>query len=198
MTDVVIIDSGGANLASLGFALGRLGATSRVVSDPREIRDAARIILPGVGSAGNAMQRLRERGLDAALRDTRRPVLGICLGMQLLYGRSEEEDAECLGVLPETVARLADRPGLPVPHMGWNSLSPQRDDPLLAGLGVADHVYFVHSYAAPVTADTIAVSDYGGPIAAAVRRDNFWGVQFHPERSSRAGARLLGNFLELG
>jgi glutamine amidotransferase len=194
---VVIIDSGGANLASLEFALDRLGATSVVTSDPEVVRRAARVILPGVGSAGNAMARLQRGGLADAIRGVRQPLLGICLGMQLLCARSEEGDTECLGVLPDTVRRLTPAAGLPVPHMGWNQLEAPRTDPLLAGLDPLDYFYFVHSYAAPVTAWTLAACDYGAPLCAVVRRNNYWGVQFHPERSSRAGARLLKNFLEL-
>lgn len=197
MAAVVIIDSGGANLASLEFALARLGANSVVTSDPEVVRSAPRIILPGVGSAGNAMARLQRGGLADAIRGLRQPLLGICLGMQLLHARSEEGDTECLGILPDTVRRLAPAPRLPVPHMGWNQLEAPRADPLLAGLGSEDYFYFVHSFAAPVTACTLAACDYGAPLCAVVRRNNYWGVQFHPERSSRAGARLLKNFLEL-
>jgi glutamine amidotransferase len=194
---VVIIDSGGANLASLEFALARLGASSLVSSDPEVVRSAPRIILPGVGSAGNAMARLRRGGLADAIRGLRQPLLGICLGMQLLHARSEEGDTECLGILPDTVRRLDPAPRRPVPHMGWNQLEAPREDPLLAGLGPQDYFYFVHSYAAPITTRTLAACDYGAPLCAVVRHNNYWGVQFHPERSSRAGARLLKNFLEL-
>lgn len=197
MAAVVIIDSGGANLASLEFALARLGASSVVTSDPEVVRAAPRVILPGVGSAGNAMARLRRGGLAAAIRELRQPLLGICLGMQLLYARSEEGDTEGLGILPDTVRRLEPAPSLPVPHMGWNQLETRREDPLLAGLGPDDYLYFVHSFAAPVTACTLAACDYGAALCAVVRQGNFRGVQFHPERSSRAGARLLKNFLEL-
>ena len=197
MADVLIIDSGGANLASLELALGRLGATSIVTADPSAVTTATRVILPGVGSAADAMARLRATGVDRALRAARQPVLGICLGMQLLYARSEEGDTECLGLLPETVRRLTPAAGRPVPHMGWNNLHVLREDPLLAGVTGADYVYFVHSYAAPVTADTLASCEYGVGMAAVVRHGNFRGVQFHPERSSRTGARILRNFLDL-
>lgn len=197
MTDVVIIDSGGANLASLGFALQRLGASSTVTSDPAVLRTAARVILPGVGSAGDAMARLQRGGLSETIRSLRQPLLGICLGMQLLYAHSEEADTACLGILPDTVRRIPNHPGLPVPHMGWNQINVQRADPLLAGLDAGEYFYFVHSFAAPVAAQTLASSDYGAALCAVTRRDNFWGVQFHPERSSRAGARVLANFLAL-
>jgi glutamine amidotransferase len=195
--DAVIIDSGGANLASLQFAFERLGANTHVTTDAATITQAARVILPGVGAAADAMQRLRNSGIAELLPTLKQPVLGICLGMQLLFSRSEEGTTDCLGVMPETVRRLRPSPGLPVPHMGWNQLEPLRDDPLLEGIARNDYVYFVHSYAVPVSAVTLATSDYGIPVSAVVRKGNFWGAQFHPERSARTGARLLANFLRL-
>lgn len=194
--EAVIIDSGGANLASLQFALERLGATVSVSSDACTIAAAPRILLPGVGSAADAMQRLRRSGVAQLLPQLRQPVLGICLGMQLLFERSAEGTTECLGLLPGTVERLEAAPGRPVPHMGWNRLHESRpDDPLLAGIDPADYFYFVHSYAVPASQVTLACVTYGKPVSAIVRRGNFWGTQFHPERSASAGARLLGNFL---
>ncbi len=195
--EAVIIDSGGANLASLRYALDRLQVRSIVSSDAGVIGTAPRVLLPGVGAAGDAMARLQRAGLVATLRALTQPVLGICLGMQLLYERSEEGDTTCLGVVPGSVRRLLPAPGRPVPHMGWNSLQPLGADPLLAGIGPRDYVYFVHGYAAAPGADTIASVEYGGPLCACVRRGNFCGVQFHPERSGAVGARLLRNFLEL-
>ncbi len=197
MTDAIIIDSGGANLASLQFALERLGAGTRVSGDAREIAAAARVLLPGVGSAADAMQRLRRSGLAQLLPSLRQPVLGICLGMQLLFERSAEGMTECLGVLPGEVRRLEAAPGRPVPHMGWNQLTDARPDPLLEGIGPGEYFYFVHSYAVPASEVTLAQVDYGEAVSAVVRRGNFWGTQFHPERSAAAGARLLGNFLKL-
>jgi imidazole glycerol-phosphate synthase subunit HisH len=195
--DAVIIDSGGANLASLQFAFERLGARTEVSSDAQTIMSAPRVILPGVGAAADAMQRLRNSGVAALLPRLEQPVLGICLGMQLLFSRSEEGSTDCLGILPGTVQRLTAAPGRPVPHMGWNQLAPVRDDPLLEGITADQYVYFVHSYAAPVTATTLATAEYGIAVAAIVRKDNFWGAQFHPERSAAPGARLLANFLRL-
>lgn len=195
MSDVVIIDSGGANLASLGFALQRLGVQPTVSAEPLVIAAARRVLLPGVGSAGDAMARLHASGLHSVLPQLRQPVLGICLGMQLLYEHSEENNVHCLGILPGTVQRLQAVPGRPVPHMGWNTLKPLRDDPLLAGFSSNDYLYFVHSYYAPTAACTLACTEYGASLSAIVRRDNFAGVQFHPERSGNAGARLLANFL---
>jgi glutamine amidotransferase len=202
VSDVAIIDNGGANIASLRYALERLGASSHLSADPAELRAARRVILPGVGAAADAMGRLRALGLAELIPQLTQPVLGICLGMQLLFARSEEgndgEDTECLGLIQERVARIPARPGYPVPHMGWNQLRLGSPSPLLHGLADGDHVYFVHSYAAPDGPWAIATTDYGGAFAAAVHRGNFLGVQFHPERSAQAGQRVLANFLELG
>ena len=195
--DAVIIDSGGANLASLQFAFERLGAKTRVSADAAEIRSAPRVILPGVGSAADAMARLRNNHVADLLPSLTQPVLGICLGMQLLFERSEEGETDCLGILPDSVRRLQPMDGRPVPHMGWNQLAPLRDDPLLDGIAPNDYVYFVHSFAVPVCDVTLASADYGVTLSAIVRRGNFWGTQFHPERSAGVGARLLANFLKL-
>jgi glutamine amidotransferase len=195
--DAVIIDSGGANLASLQFAFERLGAKTRVTADAAEIRSAPRVILPGVGSAADAMRRLRKNRVADLLPSLTQPVLGICLGMQLLFRRSEEGDTDCLGILPETVERLQAVEGRPVPHMGWNQLSPVREDPILDGIAPDDYVYFVHSFAVRVSDVTLASADYGIALSAIVRRGNFWGTQFHPERSGPVGARVLANFLKL-
>lgn len=200
MKDVVVIDSGGANLASLLFALQRLGTAAEVTTDAARIRSASHVLLPGVGAAGNAMDRLAAHGLDTVIPTLTQPLLGICLGMQLLFESSAEGGAgptTCLGVVPGHVARLPASPEHPVPHMGWNQLDPVREDPLFAGISRGDYMYFVHSFAAPVAAATLVTADYGGPFSAAVRHGNFRGVQFHPERSAATGARLLANFIAL-
>ncbi|HMB72305.1 MAG TPA: imidazole glycerol phosphate synthase subunit HisH [Gammaproteobacteria bacterium] len=194
---IVIIGSTGANLASLGFALQRLGVAAPVTEDPERILAAERTILPGVGAAEDAMTRLRRAGLDRVIPQLRRPLLGICLGMQLLFERSQEDDAQCLGVVAGTVERLPGGAGLPVPEMGWNELEAPADCPLLRGVEAGEYAYFVHSYAAPVSEITIARSQYGVEFAAAVAHRNFFGTQFHPERSARVGARILENFLAL-
>lgn len=195
--DVAIIDCGGANLASLRYALERLGARTHVSRDPDAIAAAPRVLLPGVGAAADAMRRLRSTGLDVLIPRLRVPLLGICLGMQLLFEHSDEGDTPCLGVLPGRIERLALAPGMPVPHMGWNTLESVVPDPLLAQLPGSAYMYFVHSYAAAVGGATLAAVHYGQPLSAVVRRGNFWGVQFHPERSAAAGARVLRNFLAL-
>ncbi|MBY4597066.1 imidazole glycerol phosphate synthase subunit HisH [bacterium BD-1] len=196
--NVVLVDSGGANLGSVRYALERLGATPVVSGDAAVIAAADRVILPGVGAAGPGMARLRELGLVQPLRELRRPLLGICLGMQLLFDGSEEGGETCLGLIPGQVRRMPESPGVRVPHMGWNRLQARRESPLLRGIADGAQAYFVHSYAAPVTADTVAGSVHGQPFAAVVQRGNVAGAQFHPERSGAVGARLLANFLEYG
>lgn len=193
---VAIIDSGGANIASLRAALSRLGAESVVTSDTGVIQRATRVLLPGVGSAHNAMARLRGSGLDKLIPTLKQPLLGICLGMQILFETSEEGPANGLAVIPGVVARLQFAPGLPVPHMGWNQLNQTKPDPLLDGVSSLDYVYFVHGYAVPAGSWTVATTEYGSHFTAVARRDNFCGTQFHPERSGVVGARILANFLK--
>lgn len=193
----VIVDNGGANVASLRFALERLDCEAELSADARVIGGASHVLLPGVGAAGDAMQRLRTRGLDALIPRLTQPVLGICLGMQLLYDSSAEDDAECLGAIPGKARRLSAAPGRPVPHMGWNQLQPTANGPFLAGIAAGDYAYFVHSYALPLGPETLASTDYGEPFSAVVAHRNFYGTQFHPERSARTGATLLRNFLAL-
>ena len=195
MSDAVIVDTGGANLASLQFALERLGARATVSSDATTIEAAPRLFLPGVGSASDAMRRLEASGLARLLPQLRQPVLGICLGMQLLFELSEEGPTRCLGIVRGSVRRLVAAPGKRVPHMGWNRIRCLRTDSLTAGIEESDYVYFVHGYAAPVEDTTLAAVSHGEELSAIVRSRNFWGVQFHPERSGRTGARILHNFL---
>jgi imidazole glycerol-phosphate synthase subunit HisH len=193
---VVIIDSGGANIASLQAALGRLGAPSKVTTDHAAIRGAQRVMLPGVGSAHDAMARLRIAGLDQLIPTLKQPLLGICLGMQLLFERSEEGPANCLGVIPGNIGKLRSEKGRPVPHMGWNQMTQVRPDPLLDGISSLDYVYFVHSFAAPTSRATVANTHYSQAFTAVARHENFCGTQFHPERSGVVGARILANFLK--
>ncbi len=195
--EVVIADTGGANVASLRYAFERLGALARVTADGAEIASAERVVLPGVGAAAHAMQRLRAAGLINVLRALTQPVLGICLGMQLLFQQSSEGPTRCLNLVPGDVQGMAPAPGRPVPHMGWNELKRVKEDALLEGIADRQYAYFVHSYAARPSEHTLATSDYGSPFSAVVRRKNFYGAQFHPERSGKTGARLLQNFLTL-
>ena len=196
---IAIIDSGGANIASVRFALERLGVDSVLTADPAVISAAERVILPGVGAAPVAMAQLARAGLVECIRGLTQPVLGICLGMQLLFERSQEGDTPLLGLVGGTCGAFDPGMGLTVPHMGWNRLLPRGEGrhPLLSGVEDGAHVYFVHSYAAPVSADTVASCSYGVDFTALVARGNFMGAQFHPERSGPVGARILGNFLAL-
>jgi len=193
---LAIVDSGGANIASVRFALDRLGIQSELTADPAIIRSADRVILPGVGAANEGMRKLHERGLVDCVRSLTQPVLGVCLGMQLLFESSAEGPTETLGLIPGQVDLLPCAPGIQVPHMGWNTILSGKNAPLLEGIDEEARFYFVHSYAGPVNAFTVASCDHGAPFAAVVQRGNFCGVQFHPERSGAAGARLLKNFVE--
>jgi glutamine amidotransferase len=196
--EVAVIDSGGGNLGSLRHAFRRLGVPIRISAEADVIRGATHVVLPGVGAANPAMQSLRARGLDKVLHGLQQPLLGICLGMQLLFDRSEEGNVAGLGLLPGRVQRLHPRDGLRVPHMGWNALRIGRPDALVSGLRAAgEFVYFVHGYAIAETIDTLVTTDHGVTFASVVRRGNVCGMQFHPERSGVVGARLLANFLAL-
>lgn len=197
MTQIAIIDSGGANISSVRFALQRLGYDGLLTNDRQTIRHANRVILPGVGAAGDAMQRLRERGLDQLIPELSQPVLGICLGMQLLCEHSEEDDTICLGVVPGTAKKFVVNESLPVPHMGWNQLDIEDANPLLEGVADGSHFYFLHSYAVGLSPYTLASSDYGRRFSAMIHHRNFLGAQFHPERSGRWGAKIIENFLRI-
>ena len=193
----VIIPSCGSNLASLQFALERLGAHVPLTEDPDRIRAASHVILPGVGAAAPGMARLAAAGVVDLIPTLTQPVLGICLGMQLLFSRSEEEDTPCLGVIDAQVRRMPASPDLPVPQMGWNELEPTGPCALLKDVPRGAFAYFVHSYAVPPGPYTRALTTYGQPFSAVVEQGNFFGTQFHPERSSRIGSQILDNFLKM-
>ncbi len=194
----MIIGGCGANLASLRFALQRLGADVPVTEDPERARRASHVSLPGVGAAKSAMARLHANGCAELVPTLTQPVLGICLGMQLLFAASDEEgNTPCLGVIDARVQLLAQGTSLPVPEMGWNELEIMTPSKLLEGIDNGAYAYFVHSYAAPLGPYATAAADYGGRFCAAVEHENFFGTQFHPERSSALGARILKNFLRL-
>ena len=191
---LAIVDLAYGNIGSIEFAFARLGITPVLTADPQEIAAADRVVLPGVGAAGHAMERIDELGLRECLRSLTQPALGICLGMQLLFERSDEADTECLGIIPGKVRKLEPVAGRPVPHMGWSKLH-VRDQKI--GLVTGDYVYFAHSFACDSGAATVSSADYGRPIPAVVRKDNWLGAQFHPERSSEAGARFLETFVQM-
>jgi imidazole glycerol-phosphate synthase subunit HisH len=195
--DVVVIGSSGSNLASLGFALKRLGVDAPVTEDPDRLRRATHVILPGVGAAAAGMNRLAAAGLAEVVPTLTQPVLGICLGMQLLFAGSDEEDTKCLGVIDARVTKLPQSNVLPVPQMGWNQLEIVAESTLLRGVEPGSFAYFIHSYAAPVGAFTRAVTSYGVPFSSVIERGNFYGTQFHPERSAKVGAQVLDNFVKI-
>jgi glutamine amidotransferase len=189
---LAIVDLGCGNLGSVAIAFERFGAAPSITADPERIAAAERVVLPGVGAARFAMERIEALGLGETLRSMRQPLLGICLGMQLLFEESEEADVRCLGIIPGRVRRLEPAPERPVPHMGWSRLAVS--DPR-TGLRDGDYVYFAHSFACDAGPATRAAADYGREIPAVVTKDNFWGAQFHPERSGEAGARFLEAWL---
>ena len=195
MNDVVIIDAGGANLGSVRAAFARLGVETDVSRDPARIASAERLVLPGVGAAAPVMRKLRESGIDDLLRTSTTPLLGICIGMQVLFERSEEGDVAGLGLLRGEVRRLPVAQGVRLPHMGWNRLQKRAASPLLDGIDEGAHAYFVHGYGVAGSADAIAETTHGEAFAAAVARGRIAGTQFHPERSGAVGSRLLRNFL---
>jgi glutamine amidotransferase len=195
---IAVIDNGGANTASLLSALGRLSVEARVTHDHAAIRKASHVILPGVGAAADSMTRLRMSGLDVLIPTLTQPLLGICLGMQLLFESSEEGPSPCLGLLPGTVTRLKSSAGVRVPHSGWNRVRWRQTHPLTAGLDERNSwFYYMHSYAVVDSTAALGATEAGATFTAVVARGNVAGVQFHPERSGMAGARILENFLEM-
>ena len=196
MTQLAIINSGGANIASLTGAFDRLGVNAVLTTDAELIRGATHVLLPGVGAARDAMDRLRKANLVDMIKTLTQPVLGICLGMQLLCGSSEEDNVECLGVIPGIARKFPVADEFPVPNMGWCATELTAPHPVLNGVEQDSYYYYVHSYALPVCNHTIATANHASPFSAMLSRENFVAAQFHPERSSQAGARILRNFLE--
>lgn len=191
---VVIINYNAGNVQSVTYALQRLDVTP-VLSDEEEvIRSADRVIFPGVGEASTAMSFLKARGLDQVIKDLKQPVFGVCLGLQLMCRHSEENDTDCLGIFDINVKKF--EPKLKVPQMGWNTLN-QMNSPLFDGIKDESYVYFVHSYYAELSEQTIATTDYVNPFSAALHKDNFYALQAHPEKSGKIGAKVLENFLSL-
>ena len=197
----VIVDTGCANLASVKFAVERLGFAVTISDDINTIKNADKVILPGVGSARHAMENIQAKGLVETLQQLTQPVLGFCLGMQLMARTSVEgantvEEVQCLALIPTDICPL-DAKDLRMPHMGWNTLTQVSDHPVFAGINAEDYFYFVHSFAAPVSEYTVARCQYGSEFSAAIAKDNFIGCQFHPERSSSLGSKIIKNFLEM-
>ena len=192
--NIVIIDYGAGNIQSITFAIERLGYTATLTNNPEEIKAADKVIFPGVGEASSAMKKLKESGLDTVIPTLKQPVLGICLGMQLMCNSSEEGDTEGLKIFDVDVVRF--RESVKIPQIQWNSISNLKS-PLFKNVKENEFIYMVHSYYAPVTEETIAVSDYGIPYGAAFAKANFYGTQFHPEKSSSTGEQILKNFLEM-
>ncbi|MDA9120515.1 imidazole glycerol phosphate synthase subunit HisH [Flavobacteriales bacterium] len=192
---IAIVKYNAGNVRSVQNALHRLGVDAVVTDNPEQLREAEKVIFPGVGEASTAMKYLKERGLDEVLKNLHQPFLGICLGLQLMCKHSEEGDTECLGIFNENVKRFPTSK-LKVPHMGWNNCSVLKE-PLFAGINTSDDFYFVHSYYAELGSQTTAQCDYVLPFSAALQKDNFHAVQFHPEKSAEIGQQLIKNFLEL-
>ncbi len=195
---VAIIDCGGANIASLTNALDRLGISAALTRDARTIANASHVILPGVGAAADTMRKLADSHLLEVIAELSQPVLGICLGMQLLAESSEEDHAECLGIVPAVAKRLPVYPQIPVPNMGWCRVHQLTQHELFAGIDDSSYFYFVHSFALPQGDYTLATAEHAQPFTAVLAQENFFATQFHPERSAAPGARLLSNFLKIG
>lgn len=195
--NIVIIKYNAGNIQSVLYALERIGIEAVVTDDPAQISAADKVIFPGVGEASTAMSYLRERKLDGLIRELRQPVLGICLGMQLMCRYSEENDTQCLGIFDTTVKKFqVGNLGLKVPQIGWNKVE-KTSEPLFKGMFYEPYCYFVHSYYAELCEETAAVTEYGYKFSSALDKDNFYGVQFHPEKSAEAGEQILKNFLSL-
>jgi len=195
---IAIIAACGTNIASVHFALNRLGYEATLTNDIKIIKSASHVILPGVGNAAHAMRQLQKEQLIDVIPQLTQPVLGICLGLQLLFTSSAEGNVSGLGIFAGEITPLAAKPDYTLPHMGWNQLTIKKpDDPLMAGIDNQDYVYFVHSFAAPIADYTVAVTDYSQPFTAIVHQDNFYATQFHLERSAAVGAKILANFLSL-
>ena len=192
--NIVIIDYGAGNIQSIKFAIKRLGFEAVLSSDAEEIKAADKVIFPGVGEAGSAMKMLKSSGLDKIIPELKQPVLGICLGMQLMCRHSEEGDTTGLGIFHADVVKFNN--GLKVPQIGWNRIYDLKSE-LFKGIKEQEFVYLVHSYYVPECEETIASTEYGVEYTTAIQKDNFYGVQFHPEKSSDAGEKILANFLKL-
>jgi glutamine amidotransferase len=193
-----IVEYGAGNIRSVANALDRLGVRHFVSANSQELDKAEKLIFPGVGEARSAMTSLVRANLAAWLKEVAVPFLGICLGMELLFERTTERDTDCLGIVSGTIERFDDKqPALKVPHIGWNQVLYETECQLFSGIASGEHFYFVHSYYAPLVAETVGSTEYGVKFTSAVRKQNYYGVQFHPEKSGKAGLQMLKNFVEL-
>lgn len=196
MDKTVIIKYNAGNIRSVLFALERIGVEAVVTDDPELIRAADKVIFPGVGEASSAMAYLQEKQLVEVIRSLKQPVLGICLGMQLMCAHSEENDTPCLGIFDLPVLKFNDQPNFKVPQIGWNQIYDLKS-PLLEGIDEQSFVYFVHGYYVPAGDQSIATTDYMQPYSSGLQKDNFYALQFHPEKSGEIGQRILQNFIGL-
>jgi len=197
---IVIIKYNAGNIESVNNALNRLGVNAEITADPEKIRNADKVIFPGVGEASTTMDYLRANGLDKLIISLKQPVLGICLGLQLMCSHSEENDTECLGIFDEKVIRFVPNPGkefiTKVPHMGWNVITNLKSE-IFSKETENQYVYFVHSYFANMGEHTVATCNYINPFSAALQKNNFYATQFHPEKSGSIGAKILENFINI-
>lgn len=194
---IAIVNAGGSNISSLTFALDRIKASYITTNQIAQIEDSSHVILPGVGAANDAMDKLKKSNLIEVVRNLKQPTLGICLGMQLLLDHSMENNVNCLSIIEGRCKAFSQQDKCPVPHMGWNNVNFNKASPLTEDLDNDDYFYFVHSYYAPITNSSIGVTDYSESFASIIQKDNFYGTQFHPEKSSDQGSKLLRTFINL-
>jgi glutamine amidotransferase len=196
-SSIAIVNAGGSNISSLTFALDRIKASYITTNQIAQIEDSSHVILPGVGAANDAMDKLKKSNLIEVVRNLKQPTLGICLGMQLLLDHSMENNVNCLSIIEGRCKAFSQQDKCPVPHMGWNNVNFNKPSPLTEDLDNDDYFYFVHSYYAPITNSSIGVTDYSESFASIIQKDNFYGTQFHPEKSSDQGSKLLRTFINL-
>ena len=196
-SSIAIVNAGGSNISSLTFALDRIKASYITTNQIAQIEDSSHVILPGVGAANDAMDKLKKSNLIEVVRNLKQPTLGICLGMQLLLDHSMENNVNCLSIVEGRCKAFSQQDKCPVPHMGWNNVNFNKASPLTEDLDNDDYFYFVHSYYAPITNSSIGVTDYSESFASIIQKDNFYGTQFHPEKSSDQGSKLLRTFINL-
>jgi len=196
-SSIAIVNAGGSNISSLTFALDRIKASYITTNQIAQIEDSSHVILPGVGAANDAMDKLKKSNLIEVVRNLKQPTLGICLGMQLLLDHSMENNVNCLSIIEGRCKAFSQQDKCPVPHMGWNNVNFNKPSPLTEDLDNDDYFYFVHSYYAPITNSSIGITDYSESFASIIQKDNFYGTQFHPEKSSDQGSKLLRTFINL-